>query len=388
MKRTCPVCGSAAIREFLRRERVPVHQNLLCESAETARNIPRGTLSMALCSNCGFVFNTEFDLSLLQYGEDYENTQTFSPAFTAYVDGLIGRIVDGHGIRDGTVVELGCGKGTFLTRLLERAPSNRGIGFDPSYVGPESIFDGRGVFRREFYGPETDVSRPDAVVCRHVIEHVPAPLEFLRSLRQALRDAGDAVVFFETPCVEWILESSVVWDFFYEHCSLFTAQSLAGLFERAGFVVTDVRHVFEGQYLWIEAKRSASERDPQTASEGLEQLTTAFGDRERALVNEWRVRVEQLRSRGNVALWGAGAKGATLANLIDAGRERIDCVVDLNPKKQGYFIPGTGHPIVDYRTLPARGVTSAILMNENYREENAGLLSAAGISLDLVEGAP
>lgn len=385
-RQTCPVCGSAQLREFLRRERVPVHQNLLCRTEEDARGIPRGTLAMNLCTGCGFIFNAEFDLSLLQYGEEYENTQTFSPAFLAYVDDLAGRIVDGHRIRNSTIVELGCGKGTFLTRLLEREPSNRGIGFDPSYVGPDEILGGRGVFRREFYGPETDVQQPDAVVCRHVIEHVPEPLEFLRSLRAALEDAPGAAVFFETPCVEWILRNRVVWDFFYEHCSLFTAESLAGLFERAGFRVTDVQHVFEGQYLWIEAWPAREPRVEEFDSKRLETLAAEFTAAETTLTGELRTRVEQLRERGAVALWGAGAKGATLANLIDADRQAIDCVVDLNPKKQGYFVPGTGHPIVDYRALPPRGVASAILMNENYREENEGLLGAAGIELDLVEG--
>src|SRR2546428_372222 len=81
----CPACRSEETVEFLRRSNVPVHQNLLCRSHEAALGVARGTLAMTICSQCAFVFNAAFDSSLLDYGEEYENTQTYSPAFGAYV---------------------------------------------------------------------------------------------------------------------------------------------------------------------------------------------------------------------------------------------------------------------------------------------------------------
>ena len=90
-------------------------------------------------------------------------------------------------------------------------------------------------------------------------------------------------------------------------------------------------------------------------------------------------------SLGKVAIWGAGAKGVTFANLLDPHSKLIDCIVDLNPNKQGGFVPGTGHPIVSYQDLPKRNVATAILMNPNYREENQTLLRNAGIKLNLID---
>ena len=86
-----------------------------------------------------------------------------------------------------------------------------------------------------------------------------------------------------------------------------------------------------------------------------------------------------------MALWGAGAKGVTVANLLDPHCVLIDCVVDLNPNKQGHFIPGTGHPIVSPSELLGRGVKNAILMNPNYRQENLKILIAADIGLNLID---
>jgi hypothetical protein len=59
--------------------------------------------------------------------------------------------------------------------------------------------------------------------------------------------------------------------------------------------------------------------------------------------------------------------------------------VDLNPNKQGGYSPGTGHPIIGYQELKERGITHAILMNPNYRDENLALLSNAKIDIELVE---
>jgi len=114
-------------------------------------------------------------------------------------------------------------------------------------------------------------------------------------------------------------------------------------------------------------------------------LAQAYGTQEGVSRQQWLTRLLDLKARGKVALWGAGAKGATFANLVDPDGTIIDCVVDLNPNKQGGYIPGTGHPIVAPAALPERGVARALLMNPNYREENLQLLAKAGIHIDLID---
>src|SRR5689334_22260043 len=69
LSESCLVCQSNNTDVFLRRPGVPVHQNLIMPTVEAAVGIARGDLSMAVCSDCGFVFNTSFDLSRLSYGE-------------------------------------------------------------------------------------------------------------------------------------------------------------------------------------------------------------------------------------------------------------------------------------------------------------------------------
>lgn len=379
---TCPVCGSDAVTSFVRRDGVPVTQNLIVPTQRAAREITRGTLDMCCCSRCGFGFNRAFDASLPGYGDAYDNTQSHSPSFKAYMDELVRMMVEERCVKDARIVEVGCGKGYFLRRLVELGAGNIGWGFDPSYVGPESEMAGRLTYRRSYYGPGCESLRADVVVCRHVIEHVADPIALLKTVRAALATSPTARVFFETPALEWILEHLVIWDFFYEHCSLFSAQSLTTAFERAGFAVTRVTKMFGEQYLWLEASLAEPTDTPACDAGEIPMLAQRFGAQEQQWVDTWR---DRLRRGGKLAIWGAGAKGVTFANLVDPACELIDCVVDLNPHKQGQFVPGTGHPIVAPTVLRQRDVKRAILMNPNYRAENLALLRSMQLDIELEE---
>lgn len=384
-KHYCPICESTLLHSFLQRSQVPVHQNLVVTSQLAARAVKRGELDLMVCEACGFVFNQAFDLNLLSYGENYDNNQSCSGYFDSYLDGLVYDMVERQGIRNCTIVEVGCGNGHFLKKLIEYPGANNiGYGFDPSYIGPSKVLDGKLEFRVCYYDNNCADISADVVVCRHVIEHVPEPLGILRSVRAALKSSPQARVFFETPCVEWIFRHRVIWDFFYEHCSLFTAQSLSFVFRRAGFTVERVEHIFGGQYLWLEA-RLADVDDALPEVVDTVSLATTYAADEKKLCQYWLVRLSELSQNGKLALWGAGAKGATFANLIDPDCIFIDCLVDLNPNKQGCFIPGTGHPILAPEELLQRNVLRAVLMNPNYREENVKLLAVLGINLNLID---
>jgi hypothetical protein len=375
----CPICEAPNATEFLRRGAVPVHQNLLFDTAEAARAIARGTLAMHVCGACGFAFNAAFDPTLLDYGTAYENSQDCSAAFNSYLDGLVQQLVERHGVRNGRVVEVGCGKGAFLTKLLTH-PANRSsaVGFDPTYLGPDEVLGGRLRFKRVFYGPETAVPA-DVVVCRHVIEHVPDPLGLLRTVRAEAGQWGKTKVFFETPCVDWILRHRVPWDFFYEHCSLFTRHSLGLALTRAGFRVTDVRHVFGGQYLWAEAETGVGQ---WPAADGdTPRMAREFAAVERSRLTYWLT----LLNSGRTLVWGAGAKGVTFCNLADPRAERVLAVVDVNPAKQGKYLAGTGHPILSPEAALGLRPDAVLVLNPNYVAEVADVVSRLGSSAAVID---
>jgi len=151
-KKTCPICNSQRLNRFLTRENVPVHQNYLCKDQKSAIDITRGHLQLVVCEDCGFVFNQTFSLSKLSYGEKYDNAQDFSPMFEKHISNLVNHLVLEKNVKNCNIVEVGCGKGSFLKRLVkEEKWANNGFGFDPSYDGPESILNGRLKFQKSYY---------------------------------------------------------------------------------------------------------------------------------------------------------------------------------------------------------------------------------------------
>jgi SAM-dependent methyltransferase len=379
----CLLCNSERLIGVTERFNVPVHQNMLYNSLEAARGVSRGHLRIVACLDCGFVFNATFDPELMRYGAGYENDQTYSPAFTSHVEKLLTHLLARHEVRNSCIVEVGCGKGDFLRMLVEDESSgNVGWGFDPSYLGPDRDLEGRLNFVRSFYPEEHAHISANFVICRHVIEHVPDPATLFARIH---KNGNDALLFLETKDVEWVLANAVIWDFFYEYCCYFSPRSIANALQQVGFAGVSSRHMFGGQYLWVEASTSpgriAMPRNPEARTQ---RLVDNYVVRESEMSARWNGTINSLRESGGVALWGAGAKGGTFASLFDPRAEILSCVVDLNPAKQGRFIAGSGHPIVAPSELRTFGVESVVLMNPNYLDEVRDLLAREKISVNLI----
>jgi SAM-dependent methyltransferase len=381
----CPVCDGVSFTTVIERQRVPVHQNLVFSSEREALDIPRGDLTMVACHACGFVFNRSFDAGQLLYGARYDSTQLGSGVFQHHVQRLVRRLVFERGVRNAQIVEVGCGKGDFIRALvIDESSNNRGIGFDPSYAGPDQELGGRLRFERRFYDATSADIPADVVVSRHVIEHVPEPLALLGAIFAALAHRPGARLFLETPCVAWILENDVVWDLFYEHCSLFTAGSLTTACERAGFTVDSVDHVFGGQYLWLEATNRRPDRISRDPGR-IPQQAGRFATMQAQQLGRWQSTVRELAGAGRLALWGAAAKGVTFANLVDPDRVWFECLVDINPAKQGGYVPGTGHQILAPAGLVDRRISAVVLLNPNYKDEVMATLREQHLSIDVLD---
>jgi SAM-dependent methyltransferase len=385
---SCTACGERRATVFLVRENVPAHQNLLQRTEEEALAAVRGDLRLAVCGACGCVFNTAFDYAKLAYEDAYESDQTISPVFREHLDALVRSLAVDPTVRDRAIVEIGSGTGYFLQRLVAAAGgSTRGIGFDPTYRGEESEAGGAVRFVRSPYDALAAGTQADVVICRHVLEHLPDPAGLVALANRALAGSAGGRVFFETPSIDWILRNGVIWDLYYEHYAVFSNRSLTVMLERGGFRVDSIEECFGGQYLWLAGTRGAARAAtaPAEATAGeTPELARRFAELEREEIARWRAKIESLARDGRVALWGAGAKGVTLANLIDPDRRLIDCLVDANPRKQGTFVSGTAHPIVSPQALAERGVRTAVVMNPNYLAENEAVVREGGMGVRLV----
>ncbi len=366
---TCPLCSSKNNTIFDRRNSVPVHQNGRCTTRQEALATPAGRLEMTGCLECGFAWNAAFDPDLLVYDGSYENDQTYSSQFYEHVADMARRVAARlDGMSSPRIVEVGCGQGTFfeiMADTLGRLPGPAS-GFDPAWRGADGDGPAGASLFRNFYDVGTAAlagGPPEAIISRHTIEHVSAPMAFLASIRNAAGENPAVRLFIETPCLNWILANGQIQDLFYEHCSLFSAANLADAIKRSGFGNTRVSHVFGGQYLWAESgypdDKSVALQIPDFDKWQSQKLS---------YVEHWQRVLNEAARRGPVFLWGGGSKGVTFSLLIDPEGEALAGVVDINPKKQGCFLPLTGIPVISPERLPVSGAT-IIVMNPVYQSE-------------------
>jgi len=385
-ERLCTACGGR-MRPFLEIPEVPVASCLLMPDEEEARECPRGDLRLGFCAGCGFVRNLAFDPGRARYSERYEETQGYSPTFRRFHERLARELIERHDLRGKRVVEIGCGKGEFLALLCRLGP-NVGVGFDPAFDPDRGVLAGLPHVRveRSFFTSGTKVAPADLVCCKMTLEHVRPVARFVRDARGALRPGSRSVAFFQVPDADRILRECAFEDLYYEHCSYFTPGSLARLFRSEGYEVERISSLYGGQYLAIEARYTdgfdgfggvpleAEEPPEETA-----RLVERFADRYRARVGAWRRRLREAARRGSVALWGSGSKAVAFLSAADP-EGVVGRVVDVNPHRQGTFMPGSGRPIVAPGTLRRDPPATVVVMNPVYREEIAADLDGMGLA--------
>jgi hypothetical protein len=370
----CPACRADDPAPVVMLRDVPVFCNVLWDTGADARDAPVATIDLVRCERCGLLWNRAFDPEVARYAPGYENSLHHSPAFRDHAAALAERLVADHDLRGTTVVEIGSGGGDFLAMLCERG-DNTGIGFDPSWAGPDAEPGARVRIERLPYPLDREVDAR-LVTCQHVLEHLEDPIGLVGSLAATMR-AGDTVAYFEVPDATHMLEAPAVWDLIYEHVTYFAEPTLRSLFHRSGFTVVASGRSFGDQYLWLEATPGPG-REPWPTAAELDRLARAAAGFEATLsgqVADWNAELARFDDLGRVALWGAGSKGVTLLNLLDRGAE-VGQVVDLNPTKHGRHVPGTGQAVVGPDELGP--VDAVVVTNPLYRDEIEASLRSAG----------
>jgi len=329
-------------RELYRAEQLPIFQNRMYDSAQEARDCPRGDVRLVQNLDSGLIYNAAFRPELMVYDAHYQNEQALSPQFRRHLDAVAGIVERTMG--RSRLVEVGCGKGYFLEVLAAQGVDI--AGFDPTYEGANPRV------QRHYFAPGVGITA-QGLILRHVLEHVQAPVQFLQNLRAA--NAGAGLIYIEVPCFDWICAHRAWFDVFYEHVNYFRLADFERMFGR----IVESGRLFGGQYLYVVADL-ASLRMP--ASDGRD--AAAFpADFLRSL--------DDSATQEKAAIWGGASKGVIFALLRERLGRPIERVIDINPAKQGKYLPATGlkvsSPQEGLAALPP-GATLYV-MNSNYLEE-------------------
>lgn len=386
---TDTINASENLEIFFEMLSVPVYCNLLWSEQKAAQNCPKGDIKLAFCSETGLITNVAFDPDKLGYCQDYENSLHYSGRFQQYAQSLATSLVERHNLYQKDIIEIGCGKGDFLISLCQIG-NNRGVGFDPSYVprSEHSSMSDQVKFIQDFYSERYQDYQADLICCRHTLEHISNPADLLKPLRLAIGNRLETIVFFEVPNALHTFRNLAVWDIIYEHCCYFAPTSLAQAFSSCGFQICEQSEAFESQFLCLEALPAAealtSNNERQDEVEELSKDIATFKTKFNSLVETWEQKLQQMAQAGKKAVaWGAGSKGVTFLNILN-NQDSIEYIVDLNPRKQGMYVAGTGQKIVPPEFLREYKPDAVIIMNPIYESEIRELVTGLGLTAEFM----
>lgn len=328
--------------ELYRVEQLPIFQNRMYDTEAQARACPRGDVRLVQDLDTGLISNADFSSDLMVYDARYQNEQAISSQFRTHL-GEVAEIVERTMGRVG-LVEVGCGKGYFLEILAESGFDI--TGFDPTYEGASPRI------KRHYFEPGVGITAK-ALILRHVLEHIQGPYQFLENLRAA--NAGSGQIYIEVPCFDWILAHRAWFDIFYEHVNYFRLADFERMFGR----ILESGRIFGGQYLYVVADLG-SLRPPQAHAADPVSFPQEF------------LRSMQTLGCSEVsAVWGGASKGVIFSLLRERLRQPVSLVIDINPAKQGRYLPASGMKVMSPQEglaiLPA-GATIYV-MNSNYLQE-------------------
>ena len=263
-----------------------------------------------------------------------------------------------------------------------------GLGIDPGYREGrlDSTIDATVI--QEFFTEPAPELTGDLICCRHTLEHIQPVGEFVDLIRRSAEQQAGSVVFFEVPDTARILREGAFWDVYYEHCSYFTLGSLGRLFRAAGFDPLSLRAGYDDQYLLLEAEvRDGEPADDVPGENDLDEVrlgVRSFASATETAIADWEGRLEKAKAASKkVIIWGASSKGVAFLTSLRNG-DLVEYAVDINPYKQGRFLPGAGQEIVGPDFLEGYGPDLVIPMNPIYVEEIRSDLARRGLTPEIV----
>mgnify|MGYP001087923532 CR=1 FL=1 len=387
----CPSCDSQQISIFYELSGVPVHSVILLDSEEQALNYPQGDIRLGFCHACGFVSNYAFESRLQEYdSHQYEATQAYSPTFNAFHRRLASDLIERYDLRHKRILEIGCGQGDFLSLICQMG-ANQGVGFDPAFA-PErldgALPDGIQIIA-DFYSSKYSGYQADLICCKMTLEHIRHTAEFVNAVRETAGENPDVQVFFQVPNARYVFGTTAFWDVYYEHCSYFSAGSLARLFRNTGFQVQDLWSDYDDQYLMIEARPARNGVGGKLSQEEpvaeLAQEVADFVRRFSQFVESWQEKLSNWRQAGRkTVLWGGGSKAVAFLTTLKIGRDLLEYVVDINPNKSGTYLAPYGQKVIAPQALVEYRPDTIIVMNPIYCQEIGRILDGLNLTPEIL----
>ena len=342
------------------------------------------TLSLCQCSRCGLV---QFDCEPVSYYREVIRAGGFSTTMTELRRRQYSHLIETYGLAGRRFLEVGCGRGEFLSVLTEFPVQACGIEYKDDLVklakeaGLEVWKDFAGSPGQRISGGPYDV-----FLSFNFLEHQPDPSGMLGVIYDNLSEEGLGLI--TVPSFEYILEHNGYYELIRDHLAYYTFDSLEQLLNQNGFEVLE-REMINRDTLSVIVRKAAvlkrqalySQNSPLRLPAERADVSGLLVSRDR-IAEEINVCIAQLAEQKlSLAVWGASHQGFTLAATTGLG-EKVSYMIDSAPFKQGLFAPASHLPIVAPEYFETDPVDAVLIVAPGYTEEIAGIIRQRFVTAD------
>jgi len=386
---TCRFCAQPLEHVFADLGMSPLANSYLAADQLGAME-PFYPLRAYVCTACLLVQLEEFATPDRIFS-DYAYFSSYSTTWLEHCRDYAAQMTERFGLDDSShVVELASNDGYLLQYFRSRQIPVLGI--EPAANVAKLALQKGIPTLVEFFGVQTAASlvpesAADLLIGNNVLAHVPDLNDFVAGMKILLKPGG--VITMEFPHLLSLVEKNQ-WDTIYhEHFSYFSFATVRKVFAAHGLRLFDVDLLrTHGGSLRIYGAHADDQSKPDAARAGeLLALERAAGFEELATYTDYGRRVagdkmeilafliERKRAGQRVVGYGAPAKGNTLLNYCGVGPEFVDYTCDLNPHKQGHYLPGSHIPIRSPDVIRADRPDIVLILPWNLKDEIVEQLS-------------
>ena len=360
-KVTCPVCKNFMAQEFFNPGPQPLATLGWPETSENAKNMDRFAMDYVQCPECTHVWNASFSYDSIPYQTNPSRMFNQGYIWQGFLQEVRHKLVSKLE-KNPVITEIGCGEGHFLRGISDAlAGQGRFLGFDPDVSGESGL----GIeFQARLFDPFLDVIEyePDLIIMRHVLEHLVEPKEFISSLSWAANSIKkETILYVEVPCIDRVLETDRLSDFFYEHPSHFTSRSFNRLLS------PHTSHAKVSFGYGREVIYSVLSLGPSVEASEQAVWTKNFFKRTKSSIATVKSQLKAVIASGKkIAVWGGTGKAAAFINHYQLELADFPLVVDSDKTKVGTFVAGTGQ-LIEYRDVLLSQKVDVVIIPSQWR---------------------
>lgn len=377
----CRVCKKTNLKKYIDLQNLPLANSLIVEDEiSQEETFP---LQVLYCNNCSFsqlsiVINPDIMFRNYCYRSSISNSfkeHCEEIAVELHQDMLKeGELVLDIASNDGCLLKEFKAKGNIVLGVdpainLAKIASKEGIETLPEYWNPElakEIKDTKGVAK--------------VILAINVFAHINDLHSMVEGISILLADDGYFII--ESPYIKPLIEKTEFDTIYHEHLSYLSVKPLQELMKDHGLRIAKVKQtsIHGGSIrMYIEKllKHDTSDGSTQKIIDEEKQIGLHdyesyidFGNKVEKIKTDLNSLLKKLKAEGNtIAAFGASAKGNTLLNYSNIGKELVDYIIDDTPEKQNKLYPGVHIPIVSRKHLMDNNPDYLLLLSWNFAKE-------------------